>query len=155
MPSTNRQFAIGSVYHIYSRGNNKSTLFLDNEDYHVFAQMVNEGLRRYELDIHHFALMPNHFHFLLTLRSIDLDKFMHYIKLQYSKYFDRRYERIGHIWQGRYKCKMIETDRYLQACGEYIEMNPVRAGLVRDPADWPFSSYRSNTFQETSIIRLH
>ena len=93
-------------------------------------------------DLYHYCLMPNHFHLLIRIvRAADLSKLIHHIATSYSYYVRKAYDKVGYIFQGRYKSFLIENDSYLLDCGRYIERNPVRAGIVRDPAKYDWSSY--------------
>lgn len=130
----------GGIYHVYARGNDGMALFRDKGDYRHYLDAVGELRAAHGVSVHHFALMPNHVHFLITAGP-DLSLFMQTTQTRFAKYFCKKYTFKGHVWQGRFKTKPIETDSYLFACGNYIEMNPVRANLVLSPSDWPHSSY--------------
>jgi len=130
------------MYHIYSRGNNKAKIFDDPSDYESYLSIIRQKKDKFHFSFFHFCLMPNHIHLLLRPNSHCLPELMHGINNAYSKYYCKKYDFVGHVWQGRYKCKRLDTDAYLFACGNYIEMNPVRAGLTSKPEDWPYSSFR-------------
>jgi putative transposase len=142
MPRRARVIIPNSVYHVLNRGNNKETVFFDDQDFNTFLQIVKIYKGKFGLPIFHYCLMPNHKHFLPKPRtSQDLSKFMQGITLVYSQYVKEKYGRVGHIWQGRYKSPIIGDESYLARCGFYIEDNPRRAGLVKDLKDWAWSSY--------------
>lgn len=122
------------------------TVFRDADDYAAYLRLLEIGLKQYGIDLFHYVLMPNHFHLLLRPSVSNLSVCMHYVQLSYAKRFCRKYRRVGHVWQGRYKSYLIVNDPYLFACGNYIEMNPVRAKLVEAPDRWHFSSYRHYAF---------
>lgn len=138
----------GSLYHFYDRGNNRNRIFTSPRDYEHFLEILALAKEKFGYSIFHYCLMPNHFHLLIRPNGNTASAFMHSIKNSYSKYFCTKYGFVGHVWQGRYKHKLIETDAYLFAAGNYIEMNPVRGGLVRHPADWRYSSYRHYAYGE-------
>ena len=127
------------------------TVFFSREDYVSYLKLLREAAWRFKVEVFHYCLMPNHIH-LLVRPSKDLAGFMHAIQMPYAKRFCRRRKFVGHVWQGRYKSLLIPTDGYLFACGNYIEMNPVRAGLVARPEDWSYSSYRFYAFGERDPI---
>jgi len=132
----------GGTYHVYSRGNDGMSLFLGPEDYRAYLAILKELATPNGVVLFHYALMPNHIHLLLRPRgSAELSAYMRGVQYRFTKHFSRKTGFQGHVWQGRFKHRDIDTDAYLFACGNYIEMNPVRAGLVRDPADWPYTSY--------------
>jgi len=119
-------------------------LFHDGQDYRFYRKLWREAKLIHELGVHRWTLMPNHVHFLIRQRrETGLAPAMHYIQQRYAKYYGRRNKWVGHVWQGRYKSPLIADDSYLYQCGQYIEMNPVRAGLVTLPEEWPWSSARA------------
>jgi len=140
MPPKPRNIDPDAYYHVISRGNNKHKLFLDSADYDHYLRLVEATAIRFPVTIIKYVLMPNHVHFLLRPNGEYLPKFMQIVNRGYARHFAARYEFIGHVWQGRYKSIFIDSDAYLYTCGEYIENNPVRAGLCKDKKEWPFSS---------------
>jgi len=114
-------------------------------DYAAYLELLREAAWRFKVDIFHYCLMPNHVHLLVRPAS-DLASFMHAIQMPYAKRFCKRRKFFGHVWSGRYRSIPIDSDAYLYACGNYVEMNPVRAGLVAKPEDWPHSSYQVYAF---------
>ena len=143
--------APGEAYHVIARGNGGVTIFEEHEDYEAYLEFTREAQEKHGVAIFHYALMPNHMHFLVSPSS-ELSGFMHAVQLRYAKRFCKRHKFAGHVWQGRYKSLRIDSDPYLFACGNYIEMNPVRAGLVERPEDWPHSSYRAYAYGEKDKI---
>jgi len=123
-------------------------IFRDAEDYSAYLDLIGAGLKMCGVDLFHYVLMPNHFHLLVRPSAANLSACMHFVQLTYAKRFCKKYRRVGHVWQGRYKSLPIMNDAYLFACGNYIEMNPVRAGIVTAPEKWRFSSYRAYAFGE-------
>lgn len=148
MPRPLRQDIVRAdhVYHVIVRGNNKATVFLDEHDYGYYSALLLHAKRRYGASLFHFVLMPNHVHLVIKPGEAGLSALMHAVQLPFAKHFCRKYRHVGHVWQDRFKSLAIESDAYLLACGNYVELNPVRAGLTAKPEDWPHSSYRSYAF---------
>ncbi len=140
------------TYHIICRGNNKSSIFHCPEDYAWYLTALEEAKRRYGFSLYHYVLMPNHVHLLLRPNDGGLSESMHVMQMRYAKHYCKKYRFIGHVWHSRFKSLLIENDAYLLACGNYIEMNPVRAGLVTIPDDWGWSSYRYYAHGEDNSI---
>lgn len=137
--------AAGSVFHVIARGNNKMRIFHDKEDYAAYLAVLDAMARSFGVSIFHYCLMPNHVH--LELRPDgDISAFMQSVQGTYARRYCRKYKHVGHVWSGRFKSKLVDTDAFLYACGNYIEMNPVRAHLVPKPEDWPHSSYKVYAF---------
>jgi putative transposase len=132
----------GHPHHVIQRGNNRQALFADREDYLSLLEYLAEGAQKYDVAIHAYVLMSNHFHLLATPdHDNSLPSLMQALGRRYVRRFNKRYSRSGTLWEGRYKATIVESERYLIACMAYIELNPVRAGLVSHPADYPWSSY--------------
>jgi len=131
------------LYHVLNRGNNKEKVFFEDEDYYLYLKEVKKYKEKFGLKIYHYCLMPNHEHFLVEpFQKQSLPKFMHGVTLVHTQYMNKKYGRMGHVWQGRYKSPLVEKEDYMIQCGYYIEDNPRRAGLVkRLLEDWPWSSY--------------
>ena len=143
MPSGPRLLLDNVLYHIISRGNQQQKTFIDNEDFEYYLMRLRKYKRRYEFLLYAYCLMPNHPHILGEIKNPkDLSCFMHDLTRSYTAYFNKKYKKVGHLWQGRFKSKIVTKDQYLIDCINYIELNPVRAGLVKSPMDWPYSSYR-------------
>ena len=134
------------VYHVIVRGNNKAAVFLDEHDYGRYSELLLDAKRRFGASLFHFVLMPNHVHLIIRPGHQGLSALMHAVQLPFAKHFCRKYHHVGHVWQGRFKSLAIESDAYLLACGNYVEMNPVRASIATKPEDWPHSSYRAYAF---------
>jgi len=117
------------------------TLFKGSEDYRSYLADIAELKTPHGVLLYHYALMPNHIHLLLRILEDGLSPFMKNLQCRFAKRFCRNNAFAGHVWQGRFKSKLIDNDEYLLTCGNYIEMNPVRSGLADDPIDWPYSSY--------------
>ncbi len=124
------------------RGNNKQAIFATAADYRMLLDLLEENAKKFNVALHAYVLMSNHFHLLATPQSVDgLPKMMQAVGRRYVRYFNDAQQRSGTLWEGRYKSTLIQTDRYLLACMAYIDLNPVRAGLVLQPQDYPWSSH--------------
>lgn len=157
MPSRNsiKQFADNAYYHIYNRGNNKQTVFHDDQDYKVFLNLLKRHLslkpsydrqgRKYphlkdSAGLLTYCLMPNHFHLLVLNRSTrGIESLMRSVSTSYVGYYNKKYQRIGSLFQGRYKAALITNDAYLQHISRYIHLNP------KGYQDYPYSSYKALT----------
>ena len=146
MPRTARVLCDEGIYHILNRGNNKQAIFYNNSDYLTFKDMAKKYLSKYAIQIYNYALLPNHFHFLLiAIKAKELQKFMQGICQIYTRYHHRKYNSVGCLFQNRYKSLLIDEDAYLAECTCYIERNPVRAGLVSNASKYLYSSCRYYT----------
>ena len=143
-----RNFDSHGTYHVIARGNNKMKLFKDLEDFYYYKNLLLWTKKQQPILIYHYVLMPNHIHMTVNMNGVNLSEFMKITQQSFAKYFAAKNLFVGHVWQDRFKSLVIETDEYLIACGKYIEMNPVRAGLAVDPKDWTWSSYKYYAFGE-------
>lgn len=143
--------------HIIQRGNNRSPCFESETDYLVYLSLLEQYAARTACDIHAYVLMTNHVHLLLSSgRSNGPSELMRRLGQHYVQYFNRRHERTGTLWEGRFRSCLVDHDCYLLICQRYIELNPVRAGMVQDPAAYPWSSYRVNALgAESTLITPH
>lgn len=133
----------GYPHHVIQRGNNRQAIAMDDADRELLMALVFEHGRANGVAVHAWVLMDNHFHLLLTPSTADgVPRMMQAIGRAYVRRFNIRHGRTGTLWEGRYKSTLVQTERYLLACMVYIELNPVRAGLVSDPRDFPWSSHR-------------
>ena len=131
----------GAWYHVMSRGNARQQIFFNTEDYAHFLVRLSVTSTRFRVRCRAYCLMRNHFHLLLQAGELPLGRMMQQLNSSYSQRFNRRHERVGHVLQGRFKGLLIDGDDYVRRVIRYIVLNPVRAGLVARPADWPWSSY--------------
>ncbi|MBL8339732.1 MAG: transposase [Rhodoferax sp.] len=134
----------GAVYHVTSRGDRRERIFADDKDRVALLEVVEQGLDRFDAQMLAYCLMGNHDHFVLQTHSGSLSALMRHINGVYSQRFNRRHGLVGHLLQGRFKAILVDRDAYLLEVCRYVELNPVRAGMVEGPADWPWSSYRSH-----------
>jgi putative transposase len=140
----------GYPHHVIQRGNNRQAIFVASDDYQVLLNLLIENAARFGVAIHSYVLMDNHFHLLITPQSSDgLPQLMQAVGRSYVRYFNGRQMRSGTLWEGRYKSTLIQSERYLLACMAYIDLNPVRAGLVAQATDYPWSSCRHYAGQRT------
>ena len=131
--------------HVVQRGNNRQPCFLDEEDYRHYLACLGKASTKYAVSIHAYVLMGNHVHLLLTPKTdTGVSLFMQSVGRRYVWYFNRRHNRTGTLWEGRYRASLVQDDAYLLACYRYIELNPVRAGLAGDPVGYRWSSYSAN-----------
>lgn len=132
----------GYPHHIIQRGNNRQAIFDSRANYEDLLNLLTENAQKSGVAIHSYVLMSNHFHLLVTPQADDsLPQMMQAVGRRYVRHFNDALGRSGTLWEGRYKSTLIQTDRYLLACMAYIDLNPVRAGLVAEPGDYPWSSY--------------
>ncbi len=136
---------LGVVQHIIQRSKNHQICFACEEDFSNYLGWLAEYSVKFGMDIHAYMLMTDHAHILATPRGEgSISKTMQSLGRQYVRYFNHSYRRSGTLWEGRYKSCLVQNERYLLGCYRYIELNPVRAGIVDDPADYRWSSYRGN-----------
>ena len=142
MPKTRRIIPIDTAMHLVNRGNNRQFIFNGEADKLYFYSLMLELKQENKISIFHYCLMDNHPHLVVWLKDESkLSKFMKQLSLSYHSYYRKTYGYSGHLWQGRFKSSIIDTDFYLLACGKYIELNPVSAKMVTLPQDYLFSSY--------------
>lgn len=131
----------GAFYHITSRGNERQEIFKGVRDRERFLSYLESSKERYRAVFHVYCLMRNHYHLLLETPEGNLSQIMHHINTAYTTYFNKRHQRSGHLFQGRYKAILVDKDAYGVELSRYIHLNPVRAGIVNNPAEYPWSSY--------------
>lgn len=132
----------GAVYHITSRGNARERIYLEHEDYDIFLDCLCSVVKRFNWILHAYCLMSNHYHLLIETPEKNLSRGMRQLNGIYTQQFNRRHNRVGHALQGRYKAILVDKDNYLLELCRYIALNPVRAGMVKGPREWQWSSYR-------------
>jgi REP element-mobilizing transposase RayT len=133
----------GALYHLTARGDNKAEIFLDNEDRNRFLKYLGIEVEQQRWICYAWCLMRNHYHLLIETPEGNLITGMRRLNGRYTQSFNRRHERTGHVFQGRYKSILVEKEAYLYELCRYISLNPVRADIVARPEDWPWSSYRA------------
>lgn len=157
MPRRARLMLPGIAVHVIQRGNNRQACFYRPSDHRKYLTWLSEYSEEHGCQIHAFCLMTNHVHLLLTGSKVEsIALLMKHLGQRYTQYINRRYKRSGTLWEGRYKSCLVWEEQYLLACYRYIELNPVRAGMVKHPAEYQWTSYRSNAQDETlSLITPH
>lgn len=131
----------GALYHVLSRGNEQGRIFVDDQDRLLFLELIGEMAARFDIDVYAYVLMGNHYHLLLKTRKANLSKSMQWFGATYTRKYNIRHKRSGHLFQGRFKSFLVENDEYLMRLSCYVHRNPLRARMVKRLADYPWSSY--------------
>lgn len=131
----------GAIYHVTSRGDGREAIFLEEEDRKEFLSVFEDVIRRMNWKCSAYCLMGNHYHLVIETPEGNLSKGMRQLNGVYTQRFNRLHDRSGHVFQGRYKAILVERENYLKELCRYVVLNPVRAGMVNNPAEWPWSSY--------------
>lgn len=147
------RISIGEVpHHVIQRGHNRSVCFFRAEDYRNYLKWLREYLQECQCSLHAFVMMTNHVHLLVTPETTDgLGQLMKRLGQRYVQYINRTYQRSGTLWEGRFRSCITEAETYILNCYRYIELNPVRAGMVNHPGEYYWSSYRANAQGEHLI----
>jgi putative transposase len=136
----------GYLHHILQRGNNRQIVFADAPDRDLMLSLIDEHARKHRVAVHAYVLMTNHFHLLATPETYDgIAQLMQSVGRRYVRNFNVRHGRSGTLWEGRYRSTLLEPEPYLLPCMVYLDLNPVRDGIVGDPGEYPWSSYRHYT----------
>ena len=153
MPRIARGIADNQIYHIINRGNRREAVFHDNYDYEKFLKLLIESKEKYAIKIYAYCLMPNHFHLVIYTKYADsLSQGMHWISSSSVRYYNKRYNISGHLWQGRYKSFIVQEDSYLLVLLKYVEANPKRARIVKDCIDYKYSSANNRIKNNENLI---
>jgi putative transposase len=145
MPRRKRLQAAGVPVHVIQRGNNRQACFFADEDYQFFLDHLARLAKRFRCALHAYVLMTNHFHLLLSSELTGGPSLlMKFLGQRYVQYVNRVYKRSGSLWEGRFRSSLVQTERYVLGCYRYIEMNPVRANMVKHPTAYRWSSYAAN-----------
>lgn len=157
MPRKTRMYVPGVPAHVVQRGNNREPCFFAQADYGFYLSALMDALERYEVELHAYVLMTNHVHLLMTPKHAEgISRVMQHVGRLYVRHVNETYVRTGTLWEGRHKASLIEAEDYLLSCYRYIELNPVRAGMVLSPDEYAWSSYRWHAWgQEDSLIVDH
>ena len=143
----------GFPHHIIQRGNNRQAIFASAADYQTLLDLLDASARKFGVAIHAYVLMANHFHLLATPHSTDaLSQMMQAVGRRYVRYFNDSQKRSGTLWEGRYRSTVIQAERYLLPCMAYMDLNPVRAGVVAQARDYPWSSHGHYIGQRTDKL---
>jgi len=135
----------GAIYHVTARGDRRQSIYEDDADRQSFLATLSEVIARCNWLCHAYCLMGNHYHLIIETPDANLSRGMRHLNGIYTQASNRRHGRSGHLFQGRYKGILVDRDPYLLELARYVVLNPVRAGMVKDPADWPWSSYPAMT----------
>ncbi len=156
MPRRALSYIGGMPYHIVQRGNNRQVCFFESSDYTVYLDLWQSCSKRYGVAVHAYCLMSNHIHFLVTPDTeIGISNTMKVVGSRYAQIINQRYKRTGSLWEGRHKSSLVDSDRYLLSCYQYIELNPVRACMVQSPNQYSWSSYIRNSTGNYGWITPH
>ena len=153
MPRGTRLLIPNACYHIIHRGNQKQNIFLEDVDFEKYLQILLHYKIKYAFKLYAYCLMPNHVHLIIEIKKVsDLAKIVQGVTLTYTLWFNKKYKKVGHLWQGRFKNMVIQRDKYLIDCLNYIEYNPVRANLASSPIDYIWSSWKFRTLNTKSSL---
>lgn len=139
----------GAFYHVMLRGNCGADIFFDDDDRYRFYLLLQQCTERYNCRVHSFCLMDNHIHLAMQVGTIPLSRIMQNLSFRYTRWINWRRKQVGHLFQGRYKAIVIDLDCYLMQLTSYLHLNPVRAGIVEDAEDYPWSSHRAYLGKES------
>ncbi len=131
---------IPGFYHIINRGVEQRVVFFEKEDFKKFEELLCSYASNFEINLHSFSLMSNHYHLLLETKNEELSKFMRQINMNYAIYFNKKYKRSGHLWQGRYRSWYVTDEAYLYSLILYIEQNPLKAKIIDNIGEYPYQS---------------
>ncbi len=140
----------GAIYHVTSRGDRREEIYLDEEDREIWLDVIARVCERYNWRCHAWCMMDNHYHIVVETVEGNLSKGMRQLNGVYTQSSNRRHQRVGHVFQGRYKAILVERESYLLELSRYVVLNPVRAGIVKDVGDWRWSSYRAMVGEEAA-----
>ncbi len=132
---------IAGYYHIINRGVEQRVIFKEASDYEYFEELMCFYMKSFGITLHNYCLMSNHYHLLIEITQENLSKFMRQLNMNYAIYFNKKYKRVGHLWQGRFKSWYVTDEAYLYTLMCYIEQNPLKANMVTELKEYPYSSY--------------
>jgi putative transposase len=157
MPRKPRYYLAGVPCHVIQRGHNREPCFASLDDFRYYLQCLREACLSYGAEVHAYVLMTNHIHLLMTPAEVEsIARVLQSVGRRYVQYVNVSYRRSGTLWEGRHKASLIDTEHYLLSCYRYIELNPVRAGMVLKPGDYPWSSYPANAHgKDDALTRRH
>ena len=156
MPRRARLYLPELPYHIVQRGNNREACFIEPENYQFYLELWKEISKRYGVLVHSYCLMTNHIHFLVTpTTDTSISNTMKVVGSRYAQYINKKYGRTGTLWEGRHRSSLVQSEKYFLVCCRYIELNPVRSGMVGVPEEYEWSSYTSNAWGDDSWITRH
>jgi putative transposase len=152
MPTPLRIAYPGAVYHVRSRGNDRGGVFFDDADRRYYLDLLYSAVTGFRLKVYAYALMSNHIHLFLRTLLPNISEAMYRVNIDYVHYFNRRHRRTGHLFESRFKSKLVQEDRYFLALLRYVHMNPVSAGLAAGPGEYDWSSHKAYLGQTDKIV---
>ena len=153
MPRGPRLLVPNACYHIIHRGNQKQNVFSEAIDYEKYLRILLHYKRKFNFKLYAYCLMPNHIHLIIEIeKTSDLAKIIQGVSLTYTIWFNKKYEKVGHLWQGRFKNMVVQKDKYFIHCLNYIEYNPIRANLTSSPVDYAWCSWKYRTLNQDSLL---
>ncbi len=152
MSRKNRVWYPGAIYHIMCRGNHRSEIFRDDEDRQVYLTKIQETLEHFPFLLHSYCLMTNHVHLQLETKDVNIANIMKKLNMLYVLYFNKKYNYVGHLFQGRYRSEVIQEDPQFLSTSKYIHLNPVRANMVEVPVEYSWSSYKVYLSKSDCVI---
>ncbi|WP_057833292.1 transposase [Colwellia sp. TT2012] len=157
MPRKSRVSLAGVAEHVIQRGNNRQAIFACENDMKVYVTWLKQYSKKYKVAIHAWVLMTNHVHILCSpANHSGISQMMQSLGRMYVMYFNRAYKRSGTLWEGRYRSCLVQSEQYLLELYRYIELNPVRAGMVQDPSEYSWSSYQCNALgKQSDLLTAH
>ncbi|MBI3061933.1 MAG: transposase [Deltaproteobacteria bacterium] len=140
----------GAFYHVTSRGDRQEAIYEDDEDRRAYLEILGDVVERFDWLCYAYCLMENHYHLVIETSEGNLSKGMRHLNGVYTQVSNRRHKRVGHLFQGRYKAILIDKDSYWLEVSRYVVLNPVRAGMVKEPGGWPWSSYSATVGEKSA-----
>lgn len=142
-----------ACYHVMARGNQKQKTFVEKSDFMKYLELLRHYKREFKFRLYGYCLMPNHIHLILQINDgAQLGKIMQGLNQTYTILFNAKYAKVGHLWQGRYKSMVIQNNKYLLECIEYVELNPIRAELCKSPFDYSWSSWQERLGYKKKLL---
>ena len=135
----------GALYHVTSRGDRREPIYEDDEDRALWLEVLADAMGRFHATTYAYCLMGNHYHVVMQTHRANLSRLMRHLNGVYTQRYNHRHQKVGHLFQGRFKAVLVDDDSYFLEVCRYVELNPVRAGIIKRPVDWTWSSYRAHT----------
>lgn len=156
MPEKTRELFENAIYHVYSRGNCKKTIFETKNDFEMFLNICNKLSKEKPFKLFSYCLMTNHYHLFIQTPEANLPEIMHHINQRYAAYFNSEHQEIGYVFQGRYGDRVVKDDRDFLALLAYVNLNPYHANMVTNLSDWPWSSYNAfkNKYSKYQVLDI-
>jgi putative transposase len=152
MPRPLRPIHDGLIYHVINRGNNRQPVFLKKGDFEAFLKALAELKERKPFELYGYCLLNNHFHLLIRTVQTSISRIMQSLLVSHTQRYHKQHQSGGHVWQGRFKSPVVQNDEHLLAVLRYIEANPLRAKIVRNAEEYPWSSYRAHGLGEANEL---